>query len=203
MPVFYYQKFKFIKQNTGDKIEKPYFIPDGSESFTTSDGKVYYFDQDYKDVNDKKIQFDAMTTIRKQVEIEKGLSSFWVPSLTPDAGVTEILKPSEETKCTEGNHALRLKQLIPVQFIKKDKESICPICSKTLSNVIKSALLKECGHVICQTCANNFIKLEKKCFVCNVPCRDKDIIKLEEGATGFSGHGAILEATKISPVAWV
>jgi len=44
---------------------------------------------------------------------------------------------------------------------------------------------------------------KKKCFVCNVPCRDKDIIKIEEGATGFSGHGATLEATKISAVAWV
>jgi len=96
-----------------------------------------------------------------------------------------------------------LKQLISVQFIKKDKDSICPVCSKTLSNVIKSALLKECGHVVCQNCANNFVKSEKKCFICNVPCRDKDIIKLEEGATGFSGHGAKLEATKLTPVAWV
>lgn len=35
--------------------------------------------------------------------------------------------------------------------------------------------MKPCGDVICKVCVEKFVKKSKKCFVCNIKCKEKDI----------------------------
>jgi nitric oxide synthase-interacting protein len=143
------------------------------------------------------------------------LPSFWVPSLTPEARPEIIAKPASYCLCPEESHPLRLKQLIKVNFEsikgvdREDPNKVhnvryqCPVCSKAFTNVLKTSLLKKCGHVFCSPCVNNFVKENYKCFVCSKGFSESDVISLQCGGTGFSSHGVSLEATKFSPCAWV
>jgi len=144
----------------------------------------------------------------------KKLNAFWVPSLTPSAAPTLLVKPSSETRCIEGNHPLKLKQLIPVNFSPLaniestdpnhvlNERYCCPVCRKTLTDSPKAVVLKTCGHVHCLGCSQKF-KSEKICTVCDTPYKETDVIRLQSGGTGFSGHDDNLEAKKITPAAWV
>jgi nitric oxide synthase-interacting protein len=204
------QKFKIWRAGKGGV--RPSFIPAEVESFVGPDGHTYYLDKEYKTNMDKKQQFEAMSTIRRQIEMAKGLPSFWVPSKGPEAIVEDMKKPSEETMCIEGNHPLRLKQLIKVHFheIKApgsggDITAVkqCPICRKEFTNSRKIALLKGCGHVVCMQCVTDYVSKERKCFVCTQPAGEKDVIKLQEGGTGYVDHGSSVLSKKATPAAWV
>jgi nitric oxide synthase-interacting protein len=68
---------------------------------------------------------------------------------------------------------------------------------------MKPVVLSECGHTTCSACLNNYVLKEGKCFVCTKPCREKDVIRVAESATGYAGHGEKLEASKHTPTAWL
>lgn len=78
--------------------------------------------------------------------------------------------------------------------------SICPSCKDTLTNRHTLMAISTCGHIYCKKCAEKFVKLDGVCFVCNKSCKEKHLINLEKGGTGFSGHGDRLEATDFKHV---
>jgi len=140
----------------------------------------------------------------------KGLRSFWIPYLTPEA-TPEILKaPSKELKCIEGNHPIKMKNLITVNFTalrqlgkpdpSKAAKYMCPGCQKTLTDAPKLYILRDCGHVFCSGCVTKFIKEEKRCMSCSMSCSESDMIRMQGGGTGFAGHGDNLHATKWAPM---
>jgi len=145
------------------------------------------------------------------------LKSFWVPgvdekSLTP----TAEKKPSTDVQCPESQHPIRLKQLIKLNLTetknRKEEESSgkgaketyeCPVCSRTLSGAVKAAVLKKCGHVMCCPCLDK-LKKDGQCYVCSKKIKDKHIIKLQSGGTGFAGStGEKLTAQVVTPTAWL
>jgi len=139
------------------------------------------------------------------------LNAFWVPSLTPSAAAKLIEKPKTEIMCIEGNHSIRLKQLIKVNFIpisktekseQKNGRYCCPVCRRTLTDAYKVIVLKTCGHVLCSACCEKF-KNEKICTVCDTPFKSDSIIKLQSGGTGFAGHDEKIIAKKEAAGAWV
>jgi len=161
----------------------------------------------------KMIEYHGPAVIDAEKPEEKPqLRSFWVPSLTPSAANKLIEKPKKDTYCTEGNHPIRLKQLIPVKFIIANKEDdtkcirngryCCPVCRRELTDAPKAVILRSCGHVMCLGCCEKF-KDEKICTACDVPYRESDVIKMQSGGTGFSGHDENLIAKKITPSAWM
>eukprot|EP01132_Coremiostelium_polycephalum_P001275 gene1275-1606_t len=111
---------------------------------------------------------DENTVVDKELK----LKSFWVPSLTPQSKNNLIEKPCPNTMCHEGNHPLKVKQLIQVKFsilssnnndsssrkkinddqdlpIVNGKEQLqyyCKICTKQFNNSSNLVLLKKCGH---------------------------------------------------------
>lgn len=141
-------------------------------------------------------------------EALRTMKAFWLPSATPEAQA-KVNAPSLDTICPEGKEKLKLKSLFPVIFTKDphDKKSevlgassICPSCKDTLTNRHTLMAISTCGHVYCKKCAEKFVKLDGVCFVCNKSCKEKHLIALEKGGTGFSGHGDHLEATDFKHV---
>jgi nitric oxide synthase-interacting protein len=160
------------------------------------------------------------------------ISAYWVPALTPSAPPTLIPKPPKTTYCLEGNHPLTLKELIPVHFTlvpnstTSDKQTnrnssrekteetndeslqeeyMCPLCAKTLNNVLRAVLMRGCGHVLCVHCTQKFVVSSKACAVCNEPCpSESDRIPLQTGGTGYAGHDQErLQAVKKTPAPWI
>lgn len=137
-------------------------------------------------------------------EALRTMKAFWLPSATPEAP-RKVEAPSTSTVCPEGNEKLKLKTLFPICFVEDtsekkkpnslDKTYICPSCKVTLTNTVSLAALSSCGHVFCKKCAEKFIVVDKVCLVCDKPCKERNLVKLEKGGTGFAGHGDYLEAT--------
>eukprot|EP00164_Ancoracysta_twista_P007170 GFYU01010143.1.p1 GENE.GFYU01010143.1~~GFYU01010143.1.p1 ORF type:complete len:292 (-),score=69.24 GFYU01010143.1:75-950(-) len=134
-------------------------------------------------------------------------TSFWVPSNTPQADPTTVTAPDKKTYCTEGGHHLRLKDLVTVQFSKPRDVDLhdpgavttgryqCASCVKQFTNGPKVGVLKGCGHAYCWKCIEKAVKPDKMCPICSKKVsKDKDIIVLQQGGTGFAGHGDKLES---------
>ncbi|KAJ3375614.1 hypothetical protein GGF31_002817 [Allomyces arbusculus] len=126
------------------------------------------------------------------------LPSFWIPSLAPSVekdgpDVPEQMK--KEVMCLSNTpHPLvSAKKLFPVKFTKDKttKKSMCPSCKKQLTNGVKMSVLKTCGHVLCGTCAIQFVKSSGRCNVCDTKCRAKEIVPLPTEGTGFSSAGPV------------
>lgn len=136
-------------------------------------------------------------------EALRTMKAFWLPSATPEASV-KVEAPTTSTVCPEGKEKLKLKALFPVIFTEDnsdkkkssslDKSYICPSCKVTLTNTLSLVALSSCGHVFCKKCAEKFMAVDKVCLVCNKGCKERNLVNLEKGGTGFAGHGDHLEA---------
>eukprot|EP00898_Chlorokybus_atmophyticus_P003671 jgi/Chlat1/4304/Chrsp29S04472 len=146
----------------------------------------------------------SVKTTQFEEEALRGMKAFWLPSMTPEAnGRAE--PPSSDTICPEGRERLRLKQLFPIHFTevpeharsqqgRQDDIFMCPSCKDTLTNTTKLVTVSLCGHVLCSECAKRFIIPDKVCFVCSKKCKEKDLVELQKGGTGFAAHGEDLTA---------
>ena len=120
--------------------------------------------------------------------------NFWVPSQTPEAKATAPTAQKTEVTCPLGDdHTIAIKKLLPVVFTvdKSSKLSICPACSKNLSNALKMVIVRSCGHVVCRPCCEKFMKPTHTCFVCEVKCKDKDMIPLDHEGTGYASTSQV------------
>ncbi|KAL9250273.1 E3 ubiquitin-protein ligase CSU1-like protein [Drosera capensis] len=138
-------------------------------------------------------------------EALRTMKAFWLPSATPDAPV-KVQAPSTFTTCPEGKEKLKLKSFFPIHFTEANNDyakkskvlertNICPSCKVTLTNTMTLVALSTCGHVFCKKCSDKFMATEKVCLVCNTPCKEKNLVTLEKGGTGFASHDDNLEAT--------
>ncbi|KAI4304311.1 hypothetical protein MLD38_039842 [Melastoma candidum] len=147
---------------------------------------------------------NSVKTTTYEEEALRTMKAFWLPSATPDAPA-KVEAPPTSTVCPEGKEKLKLKSLFPIHFTEDtsernkpsslDRSYICPSCKVTLTNTLSLSTLSSCGHVFCKKCAGKFIVADKVCLVCDKPCKSRDLVNLEKGGTGFSGHGDHLEAT--------
>ncbi|XP_068645973.1 E3 ubiquitin-protein ligase CSU1-like isoform X1 [Aristolochia californica] len=136
-------------------------------------------------------------------EALRNMKAFWLPSATPEAPV-KVEAPSTDTICPEGKEKLKLKTLFPIHFTEdnNDKKAksldasyICPSCKVTLTNTLALVAVSTCGHVFCKKCGDRFIAKDNVCLVCNKECKERNLVCLEKGGTGYSGHGDHLDAT--------
>jgi len=167
---------------------------------------------------------------RKEDKPKSTLPGFWIPSATPGQDVKKEEKPLKlapvcPASSDDAPHDFSLKTLVSVNFAEeKDAASgemirNCPACNKALSNSTKAVLAKPCGHVVCKTCADNFLKPVEadahdqeaeigviRCYVCQTNVteskkskKDKDkkqkdkirpgLVDISTEGTGFAGGG--------------
>jgi nitric oxide synthase-interacting protein len=69
-----------------------------------------------------------------------------------------------------------------------------------LSLVINFVLivLRQCGHVICNSCIDMFVKKSKKCYVCEEKTKTKDVIDMSPEGTGFASASKKAVAEKFN-----
>jgi len=137
-------------------------------------------------------------------EALRTMNAFSLPSATPEAPV-KVAAPSLSTVCPEGNEKLKMKTLFPIYLTEDtseqkqskslDKTYICPSCKVTLTNTLSLVALSSCGHVFCKKCADKFLVVDKACMVCNKGCKERNLVNLEKGGTGFAAHDDHLQAT--------
>lgn len=115
-----------------------------------------------------------------QAQASKSKMPFWIPSQTPQASNPDSLSAPRKLQpvCPSSGpeqspHPLSLKSLIPVTFSTSKSSTdaasgssasrsseglICPSCKKALSASSKAMLTVPCGHVICKSCVDKFIR---------------------------------------------
>ncbi|XP_057657922.1 nitric oxide synthase-interacting protein homolog [Diorhabda carinulata] len=129
---------------------------------------------------------------------DKDLPSFWVPTMTPSAEKTELIKPDPVVYCPISNKPLKAKDLIDVKFVPvndpdekksiytKENRYMCAITHDILSNSVPCAVLKPTGDVVTLECVNKIIKKDMIHPLTNKPLHKKDIIIMQRGGTGYS-----------------
>ncbi|CAO3623671.1 unnamed protein product [Mucor hiemalis] len=147
------------------------------------------------------------TTAKLRSEREEAakpkIGSFWVPSVTPaaDPSVLKPVKTQVLCSAVEKAHPLSIKSLIDVKFETegdKKNSNVCPACLKTLTNASKLSVLRPCGHVICNSCIDMFVKKSKKCYTCEKKIKSKDIIDMSPEGTGFASASTKAVAEKFN-----
>ncbi|XP_053213750.1 nitric oxide synthase-interacting protein homolog isoform X2 [Panonychus citri] len=98
--------------------------------------------------------------------LEKKLPSFWIPSLTPKDEVDPNLTRE--------------------QLITKQERYLCPVTRDVLGNSVPCAVLRTSGSVVTMDCIVKIIRKDMIDPTNGKPLKDKDIIPLQRGGTGYS-----------------
>jgi nitric oxide synthase-interacting protein len=104
---------------------------------------------------------------------------------------------------------LRIKDLIPVKFtvVADDQKSLitrevrykCAVTHDALGNSVPCAVLRNTGNVVTMDCVEKLIKKDMRCPFTGEKLKEKDIIPIQRGGTGFAGSGIELSAKKDGP----
>eukprot|EP01028_Stygiella_incarcerata_P008614 TRINITY_DN3799_c0_g1_i1.p1 TRINITY_DN3799_c0_g1~~TRINITY_DN3799_c0_g1_i1.p1 ORF type:complete len:347 (+),score=86.63 TRINITY_DN3799_c0_g1_i1:71-1042(+) len=85
-------------------------------------------------------------------------------------------------------------------------ELVCPVCLSSLKNGAKLYAIRSCGDVLCTSCKERFVGVEKGCPACGKeflklakkPGKKGFVLPLVPGGTGFASHN-VVEASKYRP----
>lgn len=142
---------------------------------------------------------------------DKMLPSFWIPNLTPDAKSTPLKKPDKTVYCPMSGKPLTMKDLIPVKFTKvkdpDDKASLiakknrymCAVTHDILGNTVPCAIIRPSGHVVTMECVEKLIKKDWTDPITGDKLKEKDIIELQMGGTGYTTTNDKLAASVLRP----
>lgn len=140
---------------------------------------------------------------------KKNLPSFWIPTLTPKAEASRVDKPDPNVYCPMSTKPIKMKELVKVKFtlapdedgkslIARKERYICAITRDVLCNTTPAAVLKPTGDVITMDYVEKFIKKDWLCPITGKKLREKDIIELKRGGTGFAAANEV-EAKQYGP----
>ena len=139
-------------------------------------------------------------------------SCFWIPDTAPDEYKKDAQKPDEKVRCPISKEPIRLKDLVAVKFTKLDESKdvtknnsnhneryMCPVSKKSLSNATPCVVLRTSGLCVAKDVYDQVIKKDMLDPMNGAKLKQKDIIFLQKGGTGFAAGGTKLEAEKYQP----
>ncbi|PNW87643.1 hypothetical protein CHLRE_02g142086v5 [Chlamydomonas reinhardtii] len=139
----------------------------------------------------------SVMAIKEAEDRAKGLKAFWMPSLTPDAG-NKVEKPDSETRCPASGNKLRMKDLVAVHWTPVPEgepgKHMDPITKETFTNSSKLVVLAPTGDVMLKETYAKCVKTEGSYGGKRI--RDKDVIELKTGGTGFAARDGERVQTK-------
>lgn len=142
---------------------------------------------------------------------DKQLPSFWVPSQTPTASKSKLLKPDNMIPCPISGLPLKAKDLIDVKFtavkdpddkrsvIAKQNRYMCSVTHDILSNSVPCAILRPTGDVVTLECVEKIIRKDMIHPLTSKKLMEKDIILMQRGGTGYSHTNEKLDAKHARP----
>ncbi|XP_066250050.1 nitric oxide synthase-interacting protein homolog [Euwallacea similis] len=136
---------------------------------------------------------------------DKVLPSFWVPGQSVQAAKPNLEKPDPTIYCPISRKPLKVKDLIDVKFTpvnEDDRKSIhtrenrymCAVTRDSLSNSVPCAVLRPTGDVVTLECVEKLIKKDMIHPLTNKKLKDKDIIVMQRGGTGYALTNEKLQA---------
>ncbi|XP_053600599.1 nitric oxide synthase-interacting protein homolog [Plodia interpunctella] len=143
---------------------------------------------------------------------DKALPSFWVPSQLPDAKISKVEKPDPTVYCPISGKPLKMKDLIEVKWtlvkdpddkkslIAKENRYMCPVTHDILGNAVPCAVIRTSGHVVTMECVEKIIKKDWLHPLTGDKLKEKDIILLQRGGTGYALTNQNLEGKHERPV---
>lgn len=144
-------------------------------------------------------------------ERKRELPSFWMPCMGPQAKKTRLEKPDKTVYCPISRQPLRVKDLVDVQWtetrdpddkkklIAREERYHCAVTGDILNNSSQCAVIKTTGHVVTKDCVEKIIKKDWRHPLTGQSLREKDIIFIQRGSTGFSAANAELIAERDRP----
>ncbi|XP_067238134.1 nitric oxide synthase-interacting protein isoform X2 [Chanodichthys erythropterus] len=186
------EKFKQRENNIVSKPINPFTSDDGSQNGSASSS--------------------SSDTSAGESSSSSALPSFWIPSLTPEAKPTMLKKPSKTVLCPMSGRPLKMSDLISVRFtpldpsldrvalLTRQDRYVCAVTKDTLGNSVPSAVLRPSGAVVTMECVEKLIRKDMIDPVNGDKLKEKDIIPLQRGGTGFAGSGVDLKAKEARPV---
>jgi len=166
------------------------------EAFKSKDEEKESLHREYKG-SDKYYCHDT----KKRV-----LPAFWLPSMAPLAKKGKLSKPDKTVYCPMSRQPIKVKDLVDVIWTEvRDpdvKESLisradryqCAVTGDTLNNSSHVAVLRPTGHVVTMECVQKIIKKDWTHPLTGQTLKEKDIIEMVRGATGFSSTNEQLKA---------
>mmetsp|Transcript_19435 Transcript_19435/g.38992 ORF Transcript_19435/g.38992 Transcript_19435/m.38992 type:complete len:294 (+) Transcript_19435:2-883(+) len=155
----------------------------------------------------------------QEAKTENSLShvSYWLSSSQPDASAAgdgfdyekEIMAlpspPPGRPPSPMSGEPLKLKQLIPIHLVYEQDEGIsnnggrvlCSVSQKRITTQ-ETIAIKSSGQVMLASVFNELAKPTMTCPVTGKKFKDKDVIKLIKGKSGFAASGNV-EAKKYNP----
>ncbi|XP_026747472.1 nitric oxide synthase-interacting protein homolog [Trichoplusia ni] len=142
----------------------------------------------------------------------KQLPSFWVPSQLPDAKHSKVEKPDPTVYCPISGKPLKMKDLIEVKWtlvndpddkkslIAKENRYMCPVTHDILGNAVPCAVIRTTGHVVTMECVEKIIKKDWLHPLTGDKLKEKDIIVVQRGGTGYALTNQNLEGKNERPV---
>lgn len=146
-----------------------------------------------------------------QGDRKRQLPSFWLPSCGPQAKASRVEKPDKTVYCPLSRKPLKAKDLVDVQWTltkdPDDKKSLisreeryqCAVTGDVLNNSTQCAVLRPTGHVVTKNCVEKIIKKDWIHPLTGQTLKEKDIIYIQRGATGFSAANNELMAERDRP----
>ncbi|XP_013185698.1 nitric oxide synthase-interacting protein homolog [Amyelois transitella] len=143
---------------------------------------------------------------------DKALPSFWVPSQLPDAKISKVEKPDPTVYCPISGKPLKMKDLIEVKWtlvndpddkkslIAKENRYMCPVTHDILNNAVPCAVIRTTGHVVTMECVEKIIKKDWLHPLTGEKLKEKDIIPLQRGGTGYALTNQNLQGKNERPV---
>lgn len=132
----------------------------------------------------------SAVTIHQNMERQREMKAFWMPSKTPEAEASQGQAPDMHTACPASGKRLRLKDLVPVKFTCVPEGDtgryMDPITKDTFTNKSRLVLLKPTGDVMLHETYQTCVKPEGQYN--GVRVKEKDVIELQRGGTGFAAH---------------
>jgi len=142
---------------------------------------------------------------------DKHLPSFWVPSKTPTAEKLKLQKPDSTIFCPISGQPLKAKDLIDVKFkavndpddkkclITKENRYMCAVTHDILNNSVPCVVLRPTGDVITVECFEKVVKKDWIHPLTGSKLREKDVIFMQRGGTGYATTNTNLEGKHERP----
>lgn len=143
---------------------------------------------------------------------DKKLPSFWVPSQLPDAKHSKVEKPDPTVYCPISGKPIKMKDMIEVKWtlvsdpddkkslIAKENRYMCPVTHDILGNSVPCAVIRTTGHVVTMECVEKIIKKDWIHPLTSEKLKEKDIIPLQRGGTGYALTNENLQGKNERPV---
>ena len=148
------------------------------------------------------------------VSTKGALPSFWIPMLTPQAEKSRVEKPDKTIYCPMSGKPIKFKDMIEVKFtlldksdakndgqklIAKEERYKCAVTHDILNNATPVAVLRPTGDVVTVECVEKIIRKDMIHPLTGQTLKEKDIILLQRGGTGYSATNDQLKAVHYRP----